>query len=233
MKHVIQKFLILSLVLLSGCCSQYLRWGNEVANQGRSLDKYNEVAEKYIRSVRLYDQFITLGIFDAIWLSDEALQAYVDSYGEKRCIEYEKYSTMLADQLTVNESFITFYLLAYYGGQDLKTMDADDSFWELQLQINGHCYTPVEIKSFEMPLEYRTFFGIRYNLFKTAYKVRFNAKNAYGAPILQWPTTMKLVLRRVGHETSMCWDINPDGTCEAPCYFDKNVLFYDLDCNRY
>lgn len=231
----IQKYfiLILSFMLLPGCCSQYVRWGHQIANQGTTLSEYTEITNNYIRSTRIYDQFITLGIFDAIWLSDEVLQAYVDTYRQKRCLSYEQYSTMLADQMAVNESFITFYLLASYPGQDKKPLDEDDPYWEIQLQINGHCYSPVEVKSFELPLEYRTFFGIRYNLFKTAYIVRFNAKNAYGSPILQWPVCMKLVLRRVQKQTVMCWDIGPSGTTQAPCYFDQNHLFYDLDCNKY
>ena len=68
---------VLGVLLLSGCAGNNIKdWAEETFYQSNAYKDDLTVVKRYLRGIRLYDQFTTLGIFDALWLSDEVRTAY-------------------------------------------------------------------------------------------------------------------------------------------------------------
>lgn len=226
MKHINKYYLeILILFLLPGCNNRYYCWFNDVFNQGTDLDKFNTIPLEFIRSTRIYDQFTTLGIFDALWLADPVKQAYVQSYGIKHCLDQQQQNAMLANQLQDNDQYISFYVLAYYPGQDNCSLNSDDSLWVVRLIVDGNCYAPLYVRAVELPFEYQIFFGKKYNIFKRSYLVVFNQPT--GSPANK---SLSLVFRSVGRQAELTWCFDQSGNLMRPCGLENNILAYDVDC---
>ena len=105
MKQTLYAALLILLVLSFSGCSRYISWGKEIFNQGEKLDTYASAVQPYIRSGRVYDQFTTLGNFDAMWLADPVRRAYARSYARKRGYTREQYCTFFTKSTRRKRSF--------------------------------------------------------------------------------------------------------------------------------
>lgn len=226
MKHIRYIVGMVTLFILSGCHNRYYLWIEDVFNQGTSLNKFTTVPAQYIRSIRVYDQFSTIGIFDALLLDDCVRDAYVNLYSLKHCLSSEQKRTMYAHQKEENERFISFYLLAYYPTNMDCLLNYPDSIWTVRLVSNGSCYAPADLRVVQLPLEYQTFFGKRFTVFKRVYSVKFNANILDDQP----EQKLTLMLRSIGHQVELTWRFDQCGNLLAPCSNDQNVLAYDVDC---
>jgi hypothetical protein len=232
MKQIAFLYCMLVLLLSLAGCGRYVCWVKDVFDQGDKLETFSCEVEGYIRSARVYDQFDTLGLFDALWLNHVVRHAYVDSYSLKHCLSDAAYQALLNQELEQTENFISFYVLASVPGQFNTLLTDLNSLWTVRLEIDGQCYEPVKLKIVDLTHEYQKFFGPRFTIFKTAYLVAFDARDKSGAPLLS-PLTecFALVFRRVGRETRLIWNMDE---AEAECYvneLDKDILSYDIDTN--
>jgi hypothetical protein len=221
------------MMLFSGCgCNRYINWAKDVFNQAKPMPYYSTIAEKYVRSARIYEQFTTLGIFDAIWLHDQVRVAYVRSHATKNCMTDEAYDRMLKSELDQNQDYISFYVLAYFPDQDDISLKDQNSIWSMSLLVDDKCYAPVEIKKIDdLPQEYKAFLYLRYTRFKLVYLVRFNAKDVNNMRII-YPGVkdIRLSFRRVGYKEDMLWCLDGYGNAIKPYRLDKNVLAYPQYC---
>jgi hypothetical protein len=195
------------LAILPGC-GRLIDWGKETLNQGQEADEINKRVRDYIRSIKVYDQFTTRGIFDAIWLGDEIRTAYADLYAFRQGKSDEHTKTFLRRQLEENKHFISFYVLSLF---EVPLGEAN-SEWNLILKINDAEYVPCEVKKIELPHEYRIFFGDHYTRFKEPYIVKFNAKDVEDNFLIS-PTTQKieLLFRAVDRRVVLCWQLDDQG----------------------
>ena len=116
----------------------------------------------------------------------------------------EQKKTLLRRQLEENNHFISFYVLSLYE----VPLGDPMSKWTLFLQINDKNYAPIEIKTIELLPEYICFFGNKFNRFKVAYSVKFDAKDIEDMPLLTEETiNMKLYFRSTIHEVVLIWDV--------------------------
>ncbi len=230
MKQKLYAALLVLLVLSFSSCSRYICWGKEVFNQGDKLDTYGQVVKPYIRSGRVYDQFTTLGNFDAMWLADPVRRAYARSHALKHCYSQEQYGNFLKNQLEENDHFISFYLLAIVGGPGVVDLTDKNAAWSVQLRIGDECFTPVKIEIIEqLPPEYQYFFGKQWTVFKDQYLVSFNAIDKDNQPILYSSLrSISLVFRRVGHQIDLVWPLDGQTHIIPRCGLDSDVLAYDL-----
>ncbi len=189
-------------------CGRLVDWGKQTFNQGQEVDEINNRIKNYIRSIKVYDQFTTRGIFDAIWLSDEARIAYSDLYAFRQGKSDEHTKTFLRRQLEENKHFISFYVLSLY---EVPLGDSNAE-WNLILKVDEKEYGPVEVKKVELPHEYRIFFGDKFTRFKEPYIVKFGAKDVDDKIIIT-PETKKLELlfRAVDRRVVLCWELDAKG----------------------
>lgn len=200
-------FVCILFIMLPGC-GRLVDWGKKTFNQGQEGEGINKRVRDYIRSVKVYDQFTTRGIFDAMWLGDEVRAAYADLYAYRQGKSDEHTKAFLRRQLEENKLFIAFYVLSLYE----VPLGDPSSEWTIIMKINDKEFTPCEIKKIELPHEYRIFFGDKFNRFKEAYMVKFNAKNMDEEFILTPETScIELLFRALDRRVSLCWELDAEG----------------------
>jgi hypothetical protein len=168
-----------------------------------------EVVKDYIRSLRMYDEFTTLGIFDVMWLSDEVRTVYAQVYTTMLGKDEESQKTFLRRQLKANEHYISFYVLSTH----YVMLTAKPTLWAVYLEIDGKKYLPFEIKSVELPVEYTTFFGSLLTKHKHPYEIRFDRKDVNGVDLLVpgKAHTMTMYFSNPNHYGSISYAIEEQG----------------------
>ncbi len=194
---------IVGAVMLPGC-GRVVDWVRDTFDQGSPLEQELTIVRNDMRVARVYEQFTTLGKFDALWLSDAVRTAYVDVHARKHGLDDERKTALLRRQLAENNHYITFYVL----GLVESNLTDEYSDWSLFLQVDGNHFTPVEIKSIDLSPEYQLFFGKRLNTFKVAYSVKFNAKDISDTLLIGSDTDeITLYFRSTRKETAMRWPV--------------------------
>ena len=169
------------LFLLPGCGGNIVDWADETFSQGKINKDHENTVKPFLKGIRLYDQFDTLAIFDAIWLSDTVRTAYAQVYAKMMGKDEEAYIDFLRRELSANTYFVSFYVLSQ------KSIPLTDipPLWVVHLEIDGKKYLPAEIKAVELAAEYLGFFGKRVNNHKEPYEIRFDRKDVEGNDILE------------------------------------------------
>ena len=212
MKRDITFFLLFSftLIALPGF-GRVIDWGKKSVDQGENIKKDLTKAKNHIVSSRIYDQFELVGSFDSLWLTDEVREAYADLYVLKRGRTEVEKKIFLRRQLEENNHFISFYMLSV---ADIVIGDKD-SVWTVLLRIGDYNFMPTEFRSIELSSEYKSIFGKKFNRFKNAYIVRFNAKDIEDRSIIQPDTdTISLVFRTINKEAVQSWQIDKQGVVQ-------------------
>lgn len=193
------------LITLMPNCGRVLDWGMHNFNQGKEVKYDRKLIKSYIKSIRIYDQIDTLGIFDVLWLSIPVRSAYAELTAQMHGKDEEKKSAFLRRQFEETRHFISFYVLSTYGIPLGETTSA----WIVTLRIDDEVYRPIELKSVELPLEYKWFFSDHFNRFKLPYLLKFDAKDIQGNNLITEDTqTITLVFRSIDKEQELIWHID-------------------------
>ena len=190
------------LLTLSGCCRMG-DWHKNTFYQGEPVEQFTKEPQSYIRSLYLYDQLSTVCLFDALWLSGAVRSAYVSAHALKAGKGQEFRNNFLRRQLEENKHFITFYLLS-----SVAHLDEKDAEWSFSLRVKDQVYTPLDMKVVYLNPEYISFFGKKYNHFKTVYEIKFNALTVDEKPILDSTVQdMALCIRSLSKKMELAWNI--------------------------
>src|ERR1700721_538603 len=102
MKHnlISQVALGSCLILLPGC-GRIIDWGSNCFLQGEKIE-HVDLPELYVRSIVLYDEFLAVARFDALWLANEVKTAYANVYSMKYGKNEERHNAFLRRQLEEN-----------------------------------------------------------------------------------------------------------------------------------
>jgi hypothetical protein len=210
MKVLIKFNMVISaliLFLLLPGCGRIIDWGTRTFEQAPSLQTSIERAQRYIRSVTLYDQLTTRARYDALWLSDDVRINYANLYALKFGKTEEQRKAFLRRQLEENNHFINFYVLSTYD----HPLGDTNSEWTLFLEIDGKNYAPIEVKAVELSPEYIHIFGKKYNRFKVPYSVKFDAKDINDQPLITQETEKVILYGRSLHsEVVFVWELMND-----------------------
>ena len=172
---------VMSLVLmLSGCGSRVTGWWKKTFDQGEKVSVPIEVVRRQIKTLRLYKEFTTRGIFDVLWLSDGVRRTYAQMYAHKHGFSDAAFRAFENEQLALNTHHLVFYVLAYQQQPPakIKILNANDSWWSAYVEFAGQMYQPSAICVVDLPVEYRILFGKRFNRYQTYYQVTFAVPNA-------------------------------------------------------
>lgn len=209
MKQIVGISVILSLLLLPGCGGALVDYAKQTFPQGNEYKNQKALIKDYFRSINIYDQFDTLALFGALWLSDEIRTLYSDIYADMLGKDPEARDTYLRRQLKANDHFVSFYVLS-----NNKVSLSERPFpWALYLEIDGKKYSPSEVKSVELSVEYKMLLGKRLNQHKQAYEVKFDRNDPTGNDILSSGTahTMKFFFSGPSRYAFAQWDIDQEG----------------------
>lgn len=190
------------VMLLPGCGGRVTHWFLDNFNQAGTIKGCVEYPYEYVRTATINDQVNTVAMFDALWLSDEVRKRYVDLRALRFNFSADQKENLLRAQLKENENFITFYVL----GLNNICLSGSDPVWAISLEVDDTIATPVEIKTVRFDQEYRAFFGELYIRPKSMYRVKFNARDASGSPLITGATQMiSLWFRSVNKEEALTW----------------------------
>lgn len=233
MKHLpcsrLLLMIVTSLVFLPGC-NRYVCWLTDVFNQGCKQPVPLRCIEKYIKSTRIYDQFETLGIFDALWLNRPVREMYLDAFASTRCLDPDAWELKIRQQEYEDEHYIMFYLLTWIPSGSLLTDLCPE--WHVQLRIGCECFNPIEIRVVELCPEYQRFFGPWFTIFKKVYLLKFNAIDVHGNRLInRFTSSIDLVMSRLGTEGYMTWCLDGAGDVLCPRSFNRNIIAYDIQTN--
>jgi hypothetical protein len=232
MKHtVVTIFLLFSFFILPGCY-RYIYWAESILDQGCKIETCACVVQPYIRSARVYDQFTTLGLFDALWIHDQVILANACAYASKYGLSSEQYDEYLQKQREEFSPYISFYLLTVIPGNIGVLLTDENPIWTIQLKLGNDCFKPSKIKMVELSQEYRYFFGKRLTVFKKQYLIQFDAVDANNVLLLN-PSVQRieLIFRSIGHQTGMCWNLDNQLRAIDYCPLDDDTLAYDINTN--
>jgi hypothetical protein len=205
-------WLVLMVFILPGC-GRLIDWGKSRLYQGSPIAFDHTPVEDYLRWVTAYDQFTTIGSFDALWLTDPVRTVYARENSFREGKSAEHYKAFLRRQLEENNHYISFYVLSSH-----ETPLGDPfSEWKVFLTVDDHVFYPTECKAVDLPYEYKVLLKKRLNLFKESYILTFNAKMADDTPIIA-PSTQAVVLhfRRSDKEVTLTWNFDPGSHLRAP-----------------
>lgn len=170
---------LVTVSLFSGCVKYYETLPSEFPQGGEKGD-YRAISANYVKSARVYDQFLTRAFFDALWLSDEVRVAYAKLYCAKRGKSSEDTEAFIVRQREENKHWTTFYVLADVRDRDGTSLsDREKAPWTFYLKIGDYKVEAVSVKEIELEPEFRAFFDQQFNSFKTAYAVKFPAREKF------------------------------------------------------
>lgn len=216
MNRRINLCMVMTIVLLSGC-GTVTDLVKENFPQGKESKDYQKKAKRYLRRVNIYDQFNTVGLFDALWLSDEVRTMYADMNADMHGKITKEKNAFLRRQLKENNQFISFYVLSTHDNPlSIKPVP-----WALHLVVDGKKYMPFEVKAVELTPEYKTIFGSMFNNHKTPYEVRFERNDGNGIDILKEGNQhiLKLYFSTPVHYSCAKWVVDHAGDAVSKKHF--------------
>lgn len=194
----------LSGMLILAGCGRTTDWIQSNFTQAHKRTS-SSIPCEHIKSITVYDQFSTVAMFNALWLSDAVRTIYADLHNFKHGKNLELSNAFLRRQLEENKHFISFYVLTPY---DILFGDKNGA-WSVSLEVDGNLYAPIETKVIEMAPEYQSFFGRKLNRFKATQMLKFSAKDVEEKPIITEKTTaLRLFFRAVDREVILEWPIS-------------------------
>ncbi len=219
MKARQQMFLAMGgLVLLSGCVIGNLTdWADDTFYQSQTYKEDEAVVKRYLKGIRLYDQFETVAIFDALWNSDEVRTVYSRLYAKVMGKDEESELAFLKRQLSADTYSIAFYVLS----PTSIPLTVTPPTWVVYVEIDGKRYLPAEIKVAELPGEYVMFFGKRLTAHKQPYEVKFDRKDSEGNDILIGKKMIKLFFSNPRYFGSVGWQLDEQGHVTDQVVLDR------------
>lgn len=224
MKHAYSYLIVCILLCCLSGCTRYACWVQDIFNQGTRVPTYVASGKKYVRSLHVYDYLTTLGLFEALWLSDEVRTIYARLCAQKRCLSDCQKEAYCDAECTKNDATTTFIVLAWVKGYTNTDLTDECPLWSLCLDVNCKRYPVCSIKIIDVCPEYQAMFGRVFTRFKTAYQVTF----AVGQDALEAAGRFALVFKTIGLEDSMVWCLNASGKPYIQDTIDKNILMYDI-----
>lgn len=194
------------VVLLTGCGGALKKWKEETFAQAESYKsrEHESVVKEYFKSLSLYDQFETIGIFDALWLSDEIKTVVSDIHVQLLGKNKEVRNNFLRRQLKDNSDYVSFYVLSQHG---ISLVDHPTQ-WHLHLVTEGGNYSPASVKLIEVTPEYRIVLAKKFTSHKDVYEVKFLRKNSKGKDILQEGKELQLFFNGLHHFGCVKWSLD-------------------------
>lgn len=215
--------LFFSLSVLTGCLKTYQFVPTEFP-QPHLKNDVQGVARECIRSANVYEQFETKALFDVLYYSKTASDAYTSMYCKRRGKDDQARADLLKSQADDQARSLTYYVLADIRDPISTALNEKNSPWSIYLTVplvkaddDEHENSdqqkqpelrlmPSEVKEVDIEPEIRSIFGSRYSNFKTLYKVKFDRLDENGQPIVFPGDPLAIHLSSVNSECELHWN---------------------------
>ena len=210
------------IFLLSGC-NKIIDWGKSNFAQAHQYSQdFIRSAQSFIRSTIVYHQFTTVATFDAIFLTDQMRMLFVDYHRQCHGLTSEQELTMRKRLVNENKYFISFYVIGaqkehiyetpktlFTGSYQKQTelLGFKDAAWNVRMVVGNKEFIPESIRTVDLPVEFRSFFGNRFDQFSSTYLVRFAVHDADNQPIFQPSKKYNVMLKYTSsdYQVDMKW----------------------------
>ncbi len=180
MKMPILISVIACLAVLPGCY-QIEGWERDHFYQGAkyfpNIDDPQtpiNIVKRNMRTMRVYDEFGTLGIFDALWLNDEVRQVYIDLHARRMGLSPEMEQQLLRRQMAEQQDALSFFVIAYAPNTTMPLDEEGNAPWTIFLKTPVGQLRPLSIRIVELSVEYKYVLSNYLSKHKTVYLVRFD-----------------------------------------------------------
>lgn len=198
---------MLSVLFFFSGCSRYFCWAKKTFRQADELGISVAPAQAYLRSVYVYDQFATVGLFEGLWLTDTVRDVAQHIFATRWAIDDNEVEEVRDQQHAENRDTLSFYLLMTPDSENyFVSLTKAQATWSILLAVDGRYFVPNEIKAIDLDPEYLRIFGSLYSHFKIPYLITFDAVDEQGDYLISDQTrTVQLVLRSVKYRVSLDW----------------------------
>ena len=209
----------LILVFLPGC-KKYHQLVPSESYQGIKKEKPQEISKKFVRSVKVYDEFETIANFDFLLFCGEALEKYSQIYSSRRGLDENEMVDQLQEKIEKDRDQLLFYVLADVRSKKNASLSDKDSCWKIYLNgSNGEKIAPESILEVELEPEIQALFGDRGKQeefrFKIPYLVKFPAGSV--TEKIKNEDSCKISIESVFRRCNLSWHENKD-------YLSKNSI---------
>lgn len=169
-------FILLILFILPGC-SRINNLLNKHFFESCRPCPYFARAQRYLRTIRLYDQLSTVGIFTALWINQDVLEAYQFAYNQQRNQPLD--TPLGCGLIKLNNNQLKFYVIGYQPalqGSVFNTCDSCDSKWYITLTVDDQIYHPASVLPFKADRILEAMLKPYHNRFNRLYEVNFDLK---------------------------------------------------------
>lgn len=216
----------LGLLFLPSCIKYHETIPTEFP-QGQEKKDNRIITANYVRSVRIYDQFVTRAIFDALWLSDEVRVAYAHLYCSRRGKSVDDTEAFITRQREENNHWTSFYVLADVRDRQGTSLSDKNAPWTFYLKVGDFKAEALSVKEIDLEQEYQAFFASQFNSFKTAYLVKFPVCQALKANGNQLSEAVELSIESASKTAQLTWQ--PLNSHSARTQKEKQKVLRDED----
>jgi len=214
MKNMIMRFLAgAALFVLSGCVP-YQKIVRTEFPQGKRDVKQRDIIGRNLRNMRILDEYSTDIELDALWMSDEVRELYVDMKTRKEARDDETSLEMLTTHLEKNDNALTFYVLAYTPENHRSDLHDKDPFWSLYLKMpdgkKRRATSIKEVDGVDLDPIIKEMFGHRLTQYKRAFIVTFPVAPISLGDLPGKDVKMHLVARSAQAKGMLTWELGVD-----------------------
>ncbi len=204
------KFLMLGLTLfLTGCIGYHDLIPPEFPqhkHKSKGWDQAKTYAKTNLKSIKIYDEFQTVALFDFLRYSDEIALSSACIKSDRKGANKKIRGQIMMHELAANQNEFKFLIQADVRKSCQEFLDKKNSAWSFWLETeDGRKIKPSSIKKIEHTDISRQLFGETYSRFKTLYKIVFplSGNTLEQARSRRGPVT--IVCRSNEHKCQVSW----------------------------
>ena len=206
-------FFAVLLILFVGCVP-YQKIVKTEFPQGERELKNRNVVGRNIRDLRVLDEYATDIEVNALWMSDEVREEYVDMVTRKKALDMATRADLLEGHIEKNDNTLTFYVFVYTPESHRSDLHDKDPFWSLYLKMpdgkKRHATSIKEVDIVDLDPTIKEFFGHRVTPYKRAFVVDFPVKAFSPSGFIGSDMKMHLVVRSTKAKGRLTWDLGEE-----------------------
>ncbi len=181
MKNMHVLFGAMTLMACLSGCHKIVDWEKDHFYQGERYfpdvdDPFTprNIIKHYIRQLRVYDEFGTLGLFDVLILNHDVRRVYVELHAARMGFSTEIEEQLMRREMAEHEDALSFYIFAYAPDSTMPLDEEGNAPWTVLLRTPDGEVRPRSVRVVELAVEYKYLLNDWLSKHKTMYLVKFD-----------------------------------------------------------